>query len=174
MSGTKSALLSCLTGMPDTGLSPAAKEASVVVFDMSAIIHMVKPLRANVFGDYTPKHLLPFLESQMTNNTTRIDAVWDTYQDASLKSQTRTRRGETLGQRTRVSANIPIPKGADWQKFLKESYNKDHLFQFLSEQLVHETSGARYLLTTKAELVLSNQPMDLSALSPCQQEEADT
>jgi len=57
------------------------------------------------------------------------------YQDASLKSQTRARRGEALGRRTRVSAKIPIPKGAEWQKFLKESHNKDDLFQFLSEQL---------------------------------------
>ena len=66
----------------------------------------------------------------MTNNTTRLDAVWDTYQDASLKSQTRTKQGETDWRRTRVSAKISVPKGAEWQKFLKE------LFQFLSEQLV--------------------------------------
>ena len=107
----------------------------------------------------------------MTNNTTRLVAVWDTYQDASLKSQTRARRGETLGQRTRVSAKIPISKGTEWKKFLKESHNKDDLFQFLSEQLAQETTGARYhLLNTKGELVLSNQP----TLSPCHQEEADT
>jgi hypothetical protein len=161
--------------MPDPGLSQAAKEASVVVCDMSAVIHMVKPHRANVFGDYTEKQLLPFLESQITENTRRIDAIWDTYHVASLKSQTRARRGESLCQRTRVSANIPIPKGAKWQKFLKESHNKDNLFQFLSEQLVQQTTGARYqLLTTKADLILTNQPMNLSALSPCQHEEADT
>ena len=40
-------------------------------------------------------HLLPFLESQMTNNTTRVDAVRGTYQDTSVKSQTRAKRGET-------------------------------------------------------------------------------
>ena len=51
--------------------------------DMSAVIHMVKPHRAQMFGEYKHMHLLPFLESQMTNNTTRLDAVWDTYQDAS-------------------------------------------------------------------------------------------
>ena len=82
----------------------------------------------------------------------------------------RARRGETLGRRTRVSAKTPIPK-----KFLKESHNKDDLFQFLSEQLAQQTTGARYhLLTTKVELVLSNQPTNLAALSPCHQEEADT
>ena len=67
MSGTKSALLGCLPGMPDPGHSPAAKEASAIVLDMSAIIHVVKPQRATVFGEYTHMHLLPFLESQMTS-----------------------------------------------------------------------------------------------------------
>ena len=102
MSGTKSALLGCLPGRPGPGRSPAAKEASVILLDMSAIIHIVKPLRATVFGEYTHMHLLPFLESQMTNNTTRLDAVWDTYQNASLKSQARAKRGETEVRRTRV------------------------------------------------------------------------
>ena len=67
MSGTKSDLLGCLPGMPDPGRSPAAKEASVIVLDMSAIIHNVKPQCATVFGEYTHMHLLPFLESQMTS-----------------------------------------------------------------------------------------------------------
>ena len=113
MSGTKSALLCYLPGKPDPGRSPAAKEASVIVLDMSAIIHIIKPQRATLFGEYTHMHLLPFLENQMTNNTTRLDAVRDTYQDASLKSQTRAKRDETEGRRTRVSAKIPIPKGAE-------------------------------------------------------------
>ena len=67
MSGTKSALLGCLPGMPDPWRSPAAKEASVIVLDMSAIIRIVKPQHATVFGEYTHMHLLPFLESQMTS-----------------------------------------------------------------------------------------------------------
>ena len=73
MTGTKSALLGCLPGMPDPGRCPGAKEASVVELAMSAIIRIVKPQRATVFGDYT--HMLPFLENQMTNKTTRLDAV---------------------------------------------------------------------------------------------------
>ena len=98
-------------------------------------------------------HLLPFLESQMTNNTTRIDAVWDTYQDTSLKSQTRAKRGETEGRQTIFSETAPVLKGAEWQKYFKGSDNKDELFQLLSEQLVQNTIHASYcLLTTKADL----------------------
>ena len=53
MSGMQSSLLVCLTSMSDPGLSPAVKAASVVVCDMSAVIHMVKPNRAQMFGEYT-------------------------------------------------------------------------------------------------------------------------
>jgi hypothetical protein len=71
MSGTKSSLLSCLPGMPDHGLSPEAKETSLVVCDISAVIHLVKPHHSNVFGEYTLHstthrstcYLLPFLRS---------------------------------------------------------------------------------------------------------------
>ena len=64
--------------MPDPGRSLAAKEASVVVLDIAAVIHIIKPQRASVFGDFTQLQLLPYLHSQMTDNTTRVDAVWDT------------------------------------------------------------------------------------------------
>lgn len=174
-SGTKSDILACLPGMPTSGRSPAVKEASVVVLDMAAVVHIIKPKSANVFGDYTQMQLLPYLESQMTDNTTRVDAVWDTYKEASLKSQARVKRGGTGMRRTRVSAKIPLPKGAQWQTFLKDCQNKDDLFQFISQELQSCTADSQYqLLTTKADLVLSNQPTDVAALSPCQQEEADT
>ena len=56
--GTKSDILSCLSGMPNPGRSPAIKEASVVVFDMAAVIHMIKPHRATVFLEYADMQLL--------------------------------------------------------------------------------------------------------------------
>ena len=170
MSRMKSSLLSCLPSTSGPGLSPAAKEASVVLCDMSAVIHMVKPHRAQMFGEYKHMHLLPFLESQMTNNTTRLDAVCDTYQDESLKLQARARRGEALGRRTGVQPRYLYQRGwTEWQKFLKESHDKDDQFQFLSEHWRKVSSPYH-----KAELVLRNQPTNLTALSPCHQEEADT
>ncbi|KAG7486210.1 hypothetical protein JOB18_027320 [Solea senegalensis] len=49
------------------------------------------------------------------------------------------------------------------------------MFQYISDELQRTTAGSRYhLLTTKANFVLSNRPDELEALSPCQQEEADT
>lgn len=173
--GTKSDILGCLPGMPVAGHSVATKEATVVILDMAAVIHIIKPQRASTFGEYTEMQLLPYLRSQMTDNTTRIDAIWDTYRDASLKSQTRAKRGETIGSRTRVSAKVPIPKGVEWQKFLKDCENKDQFFKFISQELQRCTADLPFqLLTTKGDLVLSNMPSDLQSLSPCQQEEADT
>ena len=70
-------------------------------------------------------HLLPFLDSQMTNNTTRIDAVWGTYQDTSLNPRHRAKLGETEGRPTKFSEKAPILKGAEWQKYFKDPDNKD-------------------------------------------------
>ena len=78
-------------------------------------------------------------------------------------------------EQTEFHPRSQFQSGAEWQKFLKEATNKDQLFQFLSEELQSHAAGENYhLLTTKSDLVLSNRPTDVSALSPCQQEEADT
>jgi len=41
--------MASVVSMTTGGRSPAAKEASVVVFDMAAVIPIIKP----VFGEYT-------------------------------------------------------------------------------------------------------------------------
>ena len=85
---TKSDILSCLPGMPNPGCSSAIKEASVVVFDMAAVIHMIKPHHATSFGEYADMQLLRYMNSQMT-------AQRDVYEETSLKQQTGIERGET-------------------------------------------------------------------------------
>ena len=51
---------------------------------------------------------------------------------------------------------------------------KYDLFRFISKELQRDTADLHYeLLTTNADLVFSNKPTDMTALSPCQQEEAD-
>lgn len=174
--GTKSLILDCLPGMPSKGKNNAVEKATVVILDMAAVIHIINPRRANIFGEYIEKHLLPFMESQINACTSRIDAVWDCYSETSLKSQIRGKRlGIAEAKKIRVSSNIPLPKGKDWQNFLKVSKNKEELFNFLSEELINVTSESPYfLLTTKGELVLSNKEIDLTSVSPSNQEEADS
>ena len=96
--------------MPNHGRCQAAGEAS----DMSTVIHMIKPQCAKLFGKYTQMHLLPYLEGHISNNTLRIDAVWDTYQEKSLKSQAHGKRAETVqGRTTRGSAKKHYQKELD-------------------------------------------------------------
>ena len=63
-SGTKSDILKCL-GVPATACT-AARDVTVIVIDMPAVVHMVRPARAATFTDYVPMHLVPFLKSQLT------------------------------------------------------------------------------------------------------------
>ena len=49
------------------------------VFDMAAIIHMVRPTRAVTFTGYVSLNVVPFLENQLTSTVERVDAIWDTY-----------------------------------------------------------------------------------------------
>ena len=152
--------------MPAPGRSKAVKINTMVILDMAAVIHIIKPQRARIFGEYTQMQLLPYMQSQMTENTSRVDAIWDTYQEASLKSQTRAKRGETSSRRTRVSAKIPIPNGVEWQKFFNDNQNKDELFQFIGQELHMCTVESTYHhLTTKVDVVLSNKATDITALS---------
>ena len=170
-SGNKSDILECLKAL--SGRSPAAKAATVVVLDMAAVVHMVRPTSAHTFLGYASEHLLPFVQSQVTPTVTRVDAVWDTNPDENLKTLTHRRRG--LGPRTRIGdGHTHIPKH-DWNSgFLKNINNKRELFPFLSAQLVKHDLGGRLLLSTNLQSVLSNKQADISGLQPCNHTKADT
>ena len=106
--GKKSDILQCLGAT--TGRVDAAQQATVVVLDMAAIIHMVRPAQAKTFSEYVTFQIVPFLESEVTNDTQRMDAVWDSYPpEDNLKAHAPQRRGN--GPRTRVGdGSTPILK----------------------------------------------------------------
>lgn len=129
-SGTKSQIVECLPGGPFHGSNPLTKKVTVVIFDMPAIVHMIRPNKANSFLEYAEQQLLPYLESERSQ-ASRIDAVWDQYKEGSLKNQTRMKRlGESVSKRRIVEGKLPISKGKHWDEFLKVSENKDQLFSF--------------------------------------------
>ena len=105
--GRKSDILQCLGAT--TGRVDAAQQATVVVLDMAAIIHMVWPIRAKTFSEYVTFPIVPFLESHVTNDTQRMDAVWDSYPPKdNLKAHAQQCLGN--GRRTRVGdSSTPIP-----------------------------------------------------------------
>lgn len=170
-SGTKSHILKCL-GAP-TSASAGARHVTVQVLDMAAVVHMVCPSRSATFRDYVPMHLIPFLNSQLTTSVERVDAVWDTYPEKSLKLQTQLRRGS--GPRTQIgqNGNTPIPK-RDWQKYLTNTENKREFFAFCSQKLAETKLDDILIVTTQSESVLSNIECDLSGLLPCNHAEADS
>ena len=85
------------------------------------------------------------------------------------------RLGETVSKRRVVAEKLPIPKGKDWDNFLKVSENKDHLFPFLADELVEKTQESPYIfVTTKKDDVLSNKFLDVSSIKKTDQDEADT
>ena len=84
------------------------------------------------------KHnLIPFLKSQISETVEKLDAIWDTYLQQSLKAHTQEMRGS--GPRTKLNPNgdTPIPK-RDWQKYLKNAENKSELISFC-RQILSET-----------------------------------
>ena len=95
-----------------TGRAVSAKLATVVVLDMAAVVHMVRPTKATTFTEYVTNHMMPYLEFQITPTVARIDAIWDNYPEDSLKFLTHRRRG--TGPRTRIGdGQTRIPKH-DW------------------------------------------------------------
>ncbi len=102
---------------------------------------------------------------------TRVDLVWDSYIENSLKSSTREKRGS--GSRSRVLPSAQIPK--KWSEFLRVDKNKAELFNLLSNIAVQIDANGKDILATNGENVLcSPASQTLDQLSPCTHEEADT
>jgi hypothetical protein len=175
--GCKSAIINCLPCFPEPGPSREVKEASVLLFDMPAVVHIIKPDRAKVFEDYMAIQVIPFLLGHVGDGATRIDAIWDTYSERSLKSQAREQRANgTIPTRTRVEDKIPIPR--DWQKFLLDSSSKKELYPYLSEKLINlctEKTNVHVISTHGTKVLSSRNDASVSAvLGDCDHEEADT
>ena len=104
-------------------------------------------------------------------NVTRVDVVWDTHIEGSLKEKTRSKRGKGIRRRVMPDSKIP----GNWAAFLRIDKNKEELFHFLADQL--GTVGVQHgqVVSTKGNAVVCNRETDdTSSLSPCNHEEADT
>lgn len=167
-SGTKSDIAACLEEYsPSIADSPVV---DVLVLDGAAIICMLKPTGSMTFNQYAENVFLPYLKSRL-KDVMRIDVVWDVYTEDSLKSSTRERRGK--GIRRRVTPTTLIP--GNWQEFLRVSENKTELFTFLATKTSESlTTEKEVILTCKQNVLSCCINRDLSALSPCTQEEADS
>ncbi|XP_065068995.1 uncharacterized protein LOC135694220 [Rhopilema esculentum] len=100
----------------------------------------------------------------------RVDVVFDRYISGSLKSETREGRGSGI----RILVNEATPIWKNWQKFLRNDENKKELFHLLAVDLTSESLTSCVVVATDSEEVLSSEATDLTFLTPCNHEEADT
>ena len=148
-----------------------APAVTSVVLDGAVIVQMLKPGTAKTFEEYAHQVFIPYVEGQL-RRASRLDLVWDSYKDGSLKMATREKRGK--GVRRHVVSTAAIP--GNWQSFLRVDANKVELFTFLSDVLVQSFHDeAKELVVTDGEAVIClPRQEDESSLAPCGQEEADT
>lgn len=95
--------------------------------------------------------------------------VWDTYIADSLKESTREKRGH--GIRRKVSPQAKLP--GKWMDFLRDSRNKEELFQLLTCKVADfACPPEKVLYITARQDVLSKNSN--SSIPSCNHEEADT
>ena len=108
--------------------------STCTVIDGMALVRAVgKPLNASTFGDYADIFMQK-VTCYRHGNITRVDLVFDQYQQNSIKAGTRAKRSTALRKiRTIVSRDVKIT--ADWNTFIEMDKNKANLTQFLSNEL---------------------------------------
>ena len=85
----------------------------------------------------------------------RLDNVWDTYREDSLKAATCEKRGKLKGIRKKVAASTKLP--GKWQDFLRDDTNKEELFAFLTNAIAtHPFSMGKVVVITSGKEVRSN------------------
>lgn len=100
---------------------------------------------------------------------TRIDVVWDTDLQESLKNCTRAKRGK--GVRRKVSGPAKLPN--KWIDFLHDTKNKEELFAFLTKKISESIFPPKNIVyVTSGVCVLHINTTN--SMFNCNHEEADT
>ncbi len=130
----KSDLLSCIGEA--TILNPP-NLYDVKIVDGPAIVHSLSANcnRVKTFDEYADSVFVEWIEKAL-HNSNRVDIIWDQYKPNSLKDSTREKRGK--GIRKKVSGPTKLP--SNFQNFLRDSKNKEELFNFLSTKVSHSNS----------------------------------
>lgn len=167
--GTKSDIVGILESLWES-TAEGNLNFDAVVYDGAALVNILQPKTCKTFSQYATEIFCSFIMKQVTEmRCTRVDVVWDSYHQCSLKAYTRTKRGE--GTRRQVKGPYPIPQ--NWSDFLRNSNNKEELFQLLADACVEILGRHVETVSTKgAEIVCSSGVA--TNLTHCSHEEADT
>ena len=140
------------------------------VIDGAVVVQMLNPKTASTFREYVATVFILYVTSQL-QSAQRIDIVWDTYKDDSLKSGTRDKRGSGAWRRVALSVKIP----PNWKSFLRVNQNKAELFRLLAEEVMAIHAPGKEVYSTYGSDILSNTDRTtMDGLQPCNHEEADS
>ena len=161
-SGNKSDLAKCIK--PTESTITTTPKVTGAVLEGSVIVNMTKPKKNQNFKTYCAESFYPQVEKlENQYKTKRIDVVFDTYIESSLKAATRMKRGK--GVRRKVQDDSIAP--SNWHGFLR-------LDQNLSKEMLSCADDETVLTCAYAtNCVVNNGQMASSFLSPCNHEETD-
>lgn len=148
----KSEFLDCLDDIVKPHYNPPVVDA--IAIDGPALVHMNAPVKSvKSYGDYCDHQIVNKLLT-LSGVVCRLDIVFDVYRSLSIKQQTREDRS-TGGIKVSIQKDTPIQHDK-FKNIITVGQNKTSLFKMI------------------ADAVVSNKTLNLSALQPCNQEEADT
>ena len=139
------------------------------VIDGAAFINMNGPKSLTTYGKYCEDELLSKLKFT-SQNTKRLDLVFDVYNENSLKSKTRENRGG--GMRISVRKDTPICK--DFQNFMRNDTNKKELIKIIADVAIQIPETLVTIVATIGSKIASNSSLEKLNIEPCNHEEADT
>ncbi|XP_034030967.1 uncharacterized protein LOC117514556 [Thalassophryne amazonica] len=162
--GQKSQLANILEAI----IVPPDTQPDCECIDGSSLVYSLSPKASKTIEEYAIQDVVPKIQTY-SSKYERTDIVVDVYWTSSLKAETRSRRGK--GDRRRVTDKTKLPP--NWKHFLRDNDNKTELFEFLADKIV-SLCAENVVIVTKGKEALSNKPISLESLSPCNHEEADT
>lgn len=159
---------------------PPTNLKTCVIIDGQALVQAIgKPPNAQSFGQLADVFVTSVF-SHFSATCSRVDVVFDRYEEHTIKDSTRAyRTGKNRPIRRKVdSRDVPLP--VNWRQFIDLPENKQDLENFLSLELIRQAKSAlheREVVTsggfherTAAESSLGN---DVTSLE-CDHDEADT
>lgn len=113
-------------------LSNPDQTRTCLLIDGMALIQTMKTGGSSTFGDMAMvyyKAVTAFYDQYYCN---RIDIVFDSYREMSIKAGEREKRGSTAALEVKIySPATPLPK--QWTKYMSNTQNKRNLCNFLAE-----------------------------------------
>ena len=162
--GNKSDLLDCL--LCSIVCPDESPDVDGSVLDGCVSLRLVPPGTSTTFQQYAIK-FVSTIEKQL-NKVSRVDVVWDTHSDSSVKL---VRASRASGIRIKVRPSTKIP--TDWQRFLRDGENLKELIQVINTHVTEFNRPDKEIVSTQGESVVSSSNMNTEYISPCNHEEAD-